>query len=342
MTASERLLQVLKIFAKVSKENNFPIDFEARCKDCLDEARDVFRNNLLFRCKWEKYTIEQAQELFKCMTAGSTDKVDLRKSLIEKSKFDDENTMQKLCSGFDVRRGSRYLSALKHLRNIGVFHKSDIRDWQLLRYCCNYNTYCIKTRMNSRANKCIFNYLAEWDPTALMNLEYFDEERCNKYYYQDESSSSDEKSHNVRTLLQEVMCSTKYPIETIKLVLKAGLKYLPHELGLLLLRTDEYSSPLAYAFQRDRRYGSNAWAIIEECLDEVVGPNLKLQEPNPFTNLCPFLTAAVDQSSDNLDLVYYFLRKDPSVLSHFYSSGETKGRLRRKRKRIEKYVSYYG
>ena len=65
----------------------------------------------------------------------------------------------------------------------------------------------------------------EWGPTVLKNL--------------DPDSDDDDV---VRTLLQEVMSDTDYPIETVRLVLRAGLKHLPHELGLLLLETQEHAS----------------------------------------------------------------------------------------------------
>jgi hypothetical protein len=96
-----------------------------------------------------------------------------------------------------------------------------------------------------------------------------------------------------------------------------------------------------FAFQEDELWMSK-WPLIKECLDEVVlGHDLKLDdEPNPETNLCPFMTAATaptECSYNHLDLVYYLLREDPSVLSHFDTSGEERERGKQcgKRRRLE-------
>jgi hypothetical protein len=187
-------------------------------------------------------------------------------------------------------------------------------------------------KLPKRANEDIFNYLVEWDPTALKKMRYFRDH----YLFSDNEKFQ-------RTPLQEVMSNTRYyPADTVRLVVRAGLKHLPHELGLLLLETRKYASPLSYAFQEDTRFETkNAWPLIEECLDEVVlgQEGLKLQEPNPDTKLYPFMTAATDQSCSHVDLVYYLFRKDPSVASHFDISGEEREEEKTcgKRKRAEGY-----
>jgi hypothetical protein len=72
------------------------------------------------------------------------------------------------------------------------------------------------------------------------------------------------------------------------------------------------------------------WTIIEECLEEV--GDLKLHSPDPSTNHYPFMYAATDQSSKHLDLVYYLLRKDPSVLLGLDVCGKAEKDSSRKRK----------
>ena len=59
----------------------------------------------------------------------------------------------------------------------------------------------------------------------------------------------------------------------------------------------------------------HGWMVIEDCL-ETVG-HFKLYEDSGNhikTNLNPVMEAAADQSCGNVDLVYYLLRKNPSVL----------------------------
>jgi len=58
-----------------------------------------------------------------------------------------------------------------------------------------------------------------------------------------------------------------------------------------------------------------AWELIQDCLDEA-DPNKRILEKNQVTNLYPFVTAA-EGSRCCLDMVYYLLRKDPSVLGNF-------------------------
>ena len=101
-------------------------------------------------------------------------------------------------------------------------------------YCCYYYYYYPP----DHANEAIFHYLVEWDPIAL-------------------KTRPSTSSHDNSLLSAILRCSTMsqdfgdrifsngeedpsdeyfsvYSIETIKMVLKAGLKYFPNELGLLL------------------------------------------------------------------------------------------------------------
>lgn len=58
-------------------------------------------------------------------------------------------------------------------------------------------------------------------------------------------------------------------------------------------------------------------------------------ELDPSTNLYPFMLAAVDDSSEQLDLVYYLLRKDARV-------GEKKGLEVPHSKKMESKKRKYG
>ena len=148
-------------------------------------------------------------------------------------------------------------------------------------------------------------------------------------------------------LLQNVICHN-HPIATIKMVLKAGLKYFPNKLGFLLniglkcflsfndfyrKRNDKGETPISNALSECITFGPEkllGWTIIEECLEEV--GDLKLHSPDPSTNLYPFMYAATDQSCKHLDLVYYLLRKDPSVLLGLDVCGKVEKGSSRKRK----------
>jgi hypothetical protein len=143
----------------------------------------------------------------------------------------------------------------------------------------------------------------EWDPTALKSKH----ESC--------------VICGDCILLQEVI-EAEYPTEIQQVLLKAGLKHFPIELGrelLLNFTTDLHLGAAetqkwigTHVFWQDK------WTTIEECLEEV--QDLKLQEPNTTTNLYPFMIAASDQSYPCLNLVYYLLKRDPSVMLHFRTS----------------------
>lgn len=287
----------------------------------------------------EGCTREEALAFFRCihMTRYGATNENIRLSFTRDERIQGEqhvNVLKQLCNA-DPSNESRGLSTIKHLRDLDILQKQDIKDLDLLPHCCKFDGSSAYRgeKLPKRANEDIFNYLVEWDPTALKEMRYSDYAKFQ------------------RTLLQDVMSDTGYyPTDTVRLVLRAGLKHLPHELGLLLLETRGYASPLSYAFQEDTRFETkNAWPLIEECLDEVVlgQEGLKLQEPNPDTKLYPFMTAATDQSCNHVDLVYYLLRKDPSVVSHFDISGEerekerTCGKRKTKKQKKEKSKKKY-
>ena len=126
------------------------------------------------------------------------------------------------------------------------------------------------------------------------------------------------------TLLEELIEDYQSSPELTKVALKAGLKYFPNELWKLLVAVDGFYTELSpHAFLMDTNRTTMAreegLTFIEECLEEV--GDLKLQEPDPTTNLYPFMTVvASDQSCPYVDLVYHLLRKDPSVALQFNHS----------------------
>ena len=92
------------------------------------------------------------------------------------------------------------LDALKRLRDLELFHKEDIRQYNLLGRACEPLT---KTR---------FDYLAEWDPGALTENEY-----------------------NNGSLIHAATCA----IDTFSIALEAGLVHYPQELGFLFQKDSD-------------------------------------------------------------------------------------------------------
>ena len=151
-------------------------------------------------------------------------------------------------------------------------------------------------------NGCIFNYLMEWHPNALKSpcrcytllQKVF---ACGQLFYD---------SDNLGYFVND------YPIGNIKMVLEAGLRYFPNELGLLFLENNDFEfSPFDLATLEERRYRafemevdagydskwrSYGWMIIEECLEESV--DLNFHEVDPDKNIYPFMIAAADKSSE--------------------------------------------
>ena len=62
--------------------------------------------------------------------------------------------------------------------------------------------------------------------------------------------------------------------------------------------------------------------MIKKCLDESNGGS-KILERNPETNMYPFLSAAAGDTSE-LDLLYYFVRRNPlTLLSEQFNDNTT-------------------
>ncbi len=125
-----------------------------------------------------------------------------------------------------------------------------------------------------------FEYLVDWDPAAFKEICISELPWC--------------VVHSVAEGHFEV-------------AFNAGIKYFPQHIGNLAFR---YVS--GHKGKEDK---DEAWEMIQDCLDEA-DPNKRILEKNQVTNLYPFVTAA-EGSRCCLDMVYYLLRKDPSVLGNF-------------------------
>jgi len=97
-----------------------------------------------------------------------------------------------------------YLDALRRLRGFDLFRKGDIRQYNLLRWSCHPSV------------KEIFEYLVDWDQKALKEHH----EGNNPLFHVIISSSGSSMT------------------DSFTLMLKAGLKHYPEELGFLFLKND--------------------------------------------------------------------------------------------------------
>jgi hypothetical protein len=348
LSSFERLAYIFKTVDTLPKKLAvaFEREFGHCCDDFLDEISDSLPDCLCDDREWDitDITRDEASTLMSCM-AGSPSKGDMRRIIVGEPLDEYErgkvNLLERLCR-VEHDLEPRCLETLKVLRDLNLFHKRDIQRKELLSNTCKpWKGYESERGSNERrskadwANRRIFDYLVEWDPDALWTTSgtagvplHVEIVECSSYDY----------------------CDNFYPIDTIKMVLQAGLSYFPNDLvEFLVLDSDwvSYASKHRYrAFEMEVNAGHDSklrqgWTIIEECLEEMV--DLKLHEPHPETNLYPFMAAAADQSCDCcVDLIYYLLTKDPCVLLGFNTCAErqmsTSACSSRKRKAMQKTV----
>ena len=326
----------------------------------------------------QKHTLQEYKSIISCIPLEpnlANDK-DVRSCLAERDVsydfLDWNDDLLLLCMMCQVRSKDeeRTLGNLKRLREMGYIKKEDIQDRNLLSYALKLRTvyepdwgyddmdgnyrrreetetgyFCFEPNWN------IFHYLLEWDPDALKEVER--EIYCGFYNPLQEvilfhGREVDRNKNSIKAhLIDSNTWGFHYSIEMTRILLKAGLKYHPYELGLLLyypvgsdsddeeyvieddddpydgFDPDDYenrlSSPYAMICGSGKKtFGIekvSGWSVIEECLEEA---DSRILEQDPETHLYPFMLAAADRTCRKLDLLYYLLRKDPSVLSILY------------------------
>ena len=183
---------------------------------------------------------------------------------------------------------SRCLDAIKRLREMGLFSKGDIKEYNLLWDSCRCG--CPKR----------FNYFVDWDPSLLKESVAFGQEKA--LLHMDPNFAGGDKFQ-------------------FQLALGASLRRYPHELSLLLLKNPNGDTPFQRATAGYDIGKKEAWKLIQKCLEE---SNVsQILEKNSETNMYPFMFAAVGDTSE-LDLVYYLLHRNPlSVCSDNCSSNTT-------------------
>ena len=310
MDSTKRLRYVLETIETLPEGfiQDLNSSLENDCEELLGSIRSSIQSRICNDLK--DFTGDQFQSLFSCM-AGSPSKHEVRQCLIEnRHNMRDSSPLENLCHGkAEPEDELASLSTLKRLRELDLFRKQDIIEMGLIRQGCLVN-YCTLEHVNGF----IFHCLVEWDPTALKHA-----------YDRDWPEFTP-----LQLRIHDIYCD--HQVETVKMIIKAGLKYFPNELGLLTYDYDNSGTPFADVMDTDIQTQRIGWTIIVDCLEEV--EDFKLHEPDPSTNLYLFMFAASEQTCSHVDLTYYLLRRDPSVLLHFNLSTEGFEGVCRNRKRM--------
>jgi hypothetical protein len=203
-----------------------------------------------------------------------------RGGLLREDPFCGQSVLESLSCNHTSNSDVPYLDVIKRLREMGFIEKEDIKEYNLLWDSC-------KESSSKR-----FNYFADWDPSALKEVQ------------------QDGKSLLQSCARVSNQSSVSWCIATFQLALSATLRHYPHELGLLLLKNTNSHTPFQVA---RKHFGEQeSWKMIKKCLDESNGSTIL--ERDPETNMYPFLSAAVGDDTSELDLVYYFVRRNPLTL----------------------------
>jgi len=169
---------------------------------------------------------------------------------------------------------SMCVTAMKRLRQSNLLRKEDIHHFSLIS----------NTSKPTALRKARFEYLVDWDPTSL------------KFHY------------NGGLCLHGAVKFKSVSADSFAVVLQAGLKHYPEELGLLFEKNRKGKTAFELAFEK---FGKDAtWAIIENCFEDT--RDVRIVERNPATNVYPFMIAAAGKASD-LSTLYYLLRRNPEV-----------------------------
>ncbi|GFH47902.1 hypothetical protein CTEN210_04378 [Chaetoceros tenuissimus] len=145
------------------------------------------------------------------------------------------NTLQNICTFSENDIAS--LCVLKELRKMGLLVKSDIQEYGLLSDQIVYLSGPIKER---------FEYLTDWDPDVLLNIDAF---KINKF---------------------DGDCGDLEPL------LRAGFKHFPNIGGILFLRDSRGNTVLDLAFALDLKFarnGADGFQDIFYILHEILGPS---------------------------------------------------------------------
>jgi len=226
------------------------------------------------------------------------------------------------------------LNAIKELRKDKILLKQDIKDHDLIYWSCTPNA-------NLR-----FEYLAEWDPDALMTSAYgmplihainlrIDISRFKMFFqtslkyhprnlgliFQKDSSGKTaydtavglRGKNEVLKVIQECI-----PTNTSLPILHHVVKDAPQHINDFCIR---YSSAGYLRDENGRTFTQTAIASASKTLSNdgvffVKMTDDEIAEVDPVTKLYPFLVAANGETSD-LSTIYFLLSKNPSLLERY-------------------------
>ncbi len=239
------------------------------------------------------------------------------------------------CANFD----QECLKALKALQEANLFFKQDLQKYNLLFWSC------LSTGSRSR-----FEYLAQLDPNGLKNHRYKGKPILHaviekmtptevqifisaalKYFPNDVGLlfQKNEEGDDDKTSFE--LAVSKFGMETTFSLVKQCIAHGDTNQIPILHRVVEHAPQYLNEFAM--RYSSSAFVRDENgrTLNQselasghrsfatdscffVRMNNEQVQEVDPLTGLCPFMVAALDETSD-LSAVFYLLKRNPSLVN---------------------------
>ncbi|MGK3749528.1 MAG: hypothetical protein ACI8RD_001823 [Bacillariaceae sp.] len=191
---------------------------------------------------------------------------------------------------FNHEVDDKYLQVLIRLRKMGLLNKEDIQEYNLLNQLCT-EEYIAEKR---------FRFLAEWDPTALAQIDVI-----------------------IGCLpLHHAACNNNYSIRGFQLVFEYGIRYFPKKKGINLLFRKKNNGVTPFQYACERLGCEKVMKIIEDTIFRYSSSSSS--DDTPSLNIVEALmTAAIDKDI-HLDCVYFLLRRQPDILQKLLSSNSKK------------------
>ena len=207
----------------------------------------------------------------------------LRGSLLWEADGTRESVIYELCIGEEPV----HCDVIRRLREMRILRKADIQEQDLLFIC----------------NPELLEFFADWDPEALqvvsnrhdstgtITVHHFTIEWHEGCYEDPETRKSS------LTLF-------------FKPLIKAGFRYYPDQLGLLMLTNDR--SDTVWRKLNEKIGLQETWEIIEDSIHETSNDNV-LVESDQNVSFSPLFMAAVsDLTADGLNILNHLLRQEPA------------------------------
>ena len=268
--------------------------------------------------------------------------------MIDPSDEDGWNTLQMLTNYYDVDEEDA-MHMLKELQQAGLLLKKDIKEQALLKISCY------------KQSKERFEYLANWDPDALIDTRIEDKplahtidsdqlpvflessfkhhpDLCGLLFIKDDNGN----------IAFDTMCNDIGKKETMTmlndfLARKCDYPILHHIFTKALQHKELFMEYFPWATQLKDHQGRSLQQAVLAAGSNIMNQHShifamltddQIQERDPVTTLYPFAAMAVGEHAD-LKKSYYLLRRHPSVLDRRARApdGQSISRRRKKRKR---------